>query len=101
PPGCGVRVEIPAFPEEIWLELFAETASRVVVSCLPERAEEVAALAHAAGIAAVPLGRTQPADRGFTLVVAGQPAIELELASLQGAWGSGLERWLRPEVLTA
>ena len=61
--GVGSQVALPE--GESHRVAFAESPSRVVVSCNPEHRDEVLRRAQAAGVPAVPIGRTGGSDLSF------------------------------------
>jgi phosphoribosylformylglycinamidine synthase II len=92
-PRCGARVELEADDGEPALALFEEAATRVVVSCAPEHAASLAALAEAGGLEATRLGETTPARDGLTLAC-GPLRLRVGLDALAAAWETSLARQL-------
>jgi phosphoribosylformylglycinamidine synthase len=71
--------------------LFAETASRVVVSVVPETKDAVLARAAASGVPAAQIGTTGGAR--LAIRVGAAPAIDVGVADAEHAWSTGLERY--------
>ncbi|MBV8205761.1 MAG: phosphoribosylformylglycinamidine synthase subunit PurL [Acidobacteria bacterium] len=78
------------------IQLFAESATRVVISCDPERVSAIQQLASSYGIAAVPLGTTVP--RRFSIAIHGKIVISATVSDLEDAWMRALERMLHIET---
>jgi phosphoribosylformylglycinamidine synthase len=70
--------------------LFGESASRIVVSASPERAEAVLAEAAAAGVTAVEIGTTG-GDR-IQISVDDTRVIDCTVAAAEGAWATAIEK---------
>ena len=79
------------------LALFAEDASRVVISCDPENLSRIKEVAVRYGVAADAVGRTDSSGQ-FRLSVDGQTAVSAEVSELKDSWAKALERALHPEV---
>ncbi len=95
--AVGFTGSLPAEGER-WVTLFAETASRIVVSCTPAAAAGLTALAQTVGVAATPLGVTVTADAGFTLACAGERLVELHGEAMRAAWADSLAQRLEPTL---
>jgi phosphoribosylformylglycinamidine synthase len=92
--GIGADVSIPAAisdggVDRVAATLFGESASRIVVSVVPERVSDVLGAAKAAGIPASRIGRTG----GGAIRMSVDGAVELECAvtEAEAAWRSSLE----------
>jgi phosphoribosylformylglycinamidine synthase subunit PurL len=101
PNGVGGRVNLASgglFPE---YALFAEDASRIVVSCDPANVSRIKELAGKHGIAADPIGETVP-DR-LEISLDGKAVISASVTELSEAYESALEAALRtdPELVAA
>lgn len=96
PHGVGVRVDAPvsSAQEPLALALFAEDASRAIVSCAPESAPRIQSIvAGCAHITAVMLGETIP-DK-VEIAWNGTMAVSESVADLQKLWSGSLEAQLR------
>jgi len=88
PEKAPLGLEVNLSDARDWeLALFAEDASRVVVSCDPARVAEVTEAAQAAGLEAVHVGETR--THGFVIRHRGQVVVQLELEALAVAWRGG------------
>jgi phosphoribosylformylglycinamidine synthase len=107
--GLAVALAESAFPREIGadidlssdgvareLVLFAETASRIVISCDPKKAATIEQMAVESGVAAVRLGRTT--TNKLTIRVDGQVAIDASVSELKEVWATALQRALHVET---
>ncbi|MGH3279819.1 MAG: phosphoribosylformylglycinamidine synthase subunit PurL, partial [Trebonia sp.] len=77
--GCAVTL-----PDDPFTALFSESSARAVISVMPGRAAELAALAEAHGVRATTLGRTG----GGSLTVNG--TFQIPLTELREVWTSAL-----------
>lgn len=81
----GATLDLPlAAVERTDALLFGEAPSRIIVSCRPERADELCALASRHGVPAQRLG-TVGGDR-LTIAVAGERVIDEPTATLETIW---------------
>ena len=87
PDGLGCRTSLPAGGLRHDLLLFAETQTRVVVSCTRENLETFLGMAEAAGVPAAVIGSV--ARDVFSIRVDGEPAMECGLAQLRQVWREG------------
>ncbi len=85
--GAGIAPE---------LVLFGEDAGRIVISCDPDRSEEIKKVAHQHGIAAIPLGKTVPEQ--FTVAIDRHTVVSAPVSELESAWARSLERMLHVET---
>jgi phosphoribosylformylglycinamidine synthase len=96
--GLGVAIEAPGVDAEPAFgdlaALFAESASRVVVSVEPSRVDELLERAREAGVPAVVIGRV--GGSRLKMAVAGRSIIDEPLAEIQELWTGALERALEP-----
>jgi len=88
-PAIGARVDLASGPVAA---LFDETASRVVLSCLPEHVAALSALGRQYGLEVTRLGET--GGERLTVRIAGASALDLPLATLDAAWRPALEQQL-------
>jgi phosphoribosylformylglycinamidine synthase subunit PurL len=92
PLGVGVSVKLPKQQGALEFLLFAEDASRVVISCDPARLPRIQQVAEEYGIFADVLGETG-SDR-IEISVDGQPVISASVAELREAYEGALEKAL-------
>jgi hypothetical protein len=76
--------------------LFGEDASRVLISCDPERLQEIQQIAVKYGISSDLLGET--ASEKFEIAINGKAVVSAPLAELKDAWEHALERALHVET---
>jgi len=95
--GTGVDVNIERAASDGGVDppaatLFGESATRVIVSALPEQTQAVIAAAQAAGVPARCIGRTG----GFAIRVsiAGELVLESSVSQAEARWRSSLSNWL-------
>jgi phosphoribosylformylglycinamidine synthase len=93
--GIGLDVDLPASPaghpfDPAIATLFGESATRAVVTVLPEDRAAVLTMAREAGVPAQVIGRTG-GDR-IRIAVAGAEAIECTIAEAERVWSSSLEQ---------
>jgi len=84
PLGIGAKVEVKSHKQPIELALFGETATRVVLSAIPEHSPRIKELAVESGLEAYIYGQTQ-AEK-FEISVDGKPAIITSMKELQAHW---------------
>jgi phosphoribosylformylglycinamidine synthase len=93
---AGATIDAPltdAPPEQATLAaLFAESASRVVVSVAPARSAELLTRAQDVGIAATAIGRV--GGTRLSIAVGGRPVIDESLSELEALWSGALDRAL-------
>jgi phosphoribosylformylglycinamidine synthase subunit PurL len=99
PAEVGLSVRLPKQQTALEFLLFAEDASRVVVSCDPVHLQRIQQVAEEYGVFADVLGETG-SDR-FEIAVDGQPVISASVAELREAYEGALERALRTEPSVA
>ncbi len=85
--GMGCRIDLASGGLRHDLLLFAETQSRVVVSCTRENLEAFLQLATAASVPASAIGSV--AHGVFSVQVDGEPALECDLDRLRQVWREG------------
>jgi phosphoribosylformylglycinamidine synthase len=91
--GVGVRAELPTRDGcPIQCSLFAEHASNVIVSCVPEDVDRVKAIAASHELEAVVLGST--INQRFEIVLEGKLILADEVRALRNVWSTAL-----PEML--
>ena len=95
PAGVGLNVRLPKPQTALEFLLFAEDASRVVISCDPIHLPRIKQVAEEYGVFADVLGETG-SDR-VEISVDGQPVISASLGELRDAYEGALERSLRTE----
>jgi len=94
----GVAVDL-AGTEEDRVALFAESATRVLVSGEARHLQRFAALARERGLQAHVLGQT--VAEGFTITRQGESLVRLELATLAQTWEQGFERQWSAQAVVA
>jgi phosphoribosylformylglycinamidine synthase subunit PurL len=107
--GIAVAAAKMCFPHNLGIELnlisaglaaecvlFAEDASRVLVSCTPEKVEAIGQTALKYGLNAQPIGSTT-AQR-FTIRIDGEIVIEEAASVLKQSWRQALEQALHTEA---
>jgi phosphoribosylformylglycinamidine synthase len=95
PGGVGLSVRLPKSQLAREFVLFAEDASRVVLSCDPIHLPRIQQVAEEYGVFADVLGETG-SDR-VEISVDGEPVISASVAELRDAYEGALERALRTE----
>jgi phosphoribosylformylglycinamidine synthase subunit PurL len=99
PAGVGLSVRLPKQQTALEFLLFAEDASRVVLSCDPRHLARIQQVAEEYGVFADVLGETG-SDR-VEIAVEGQSVISASVAELWEAYEGALERALRTEPRVA
>jgi len=94
--GIGARVQLPSNDLPAECVLFAEDASRVVVSCDPENVGRIQQIAVECGVAADPLGVT--VSEQIEISIDGRLAVAASVSELRDSWTSALERALHVET---
>jgi phosphoribosylformylglycinamidine synthase subunit PurL len=97
PAGVGVNVSLPKAQSALEYLLFAEDASRVVISCDPAHLSRIKQVAAEYGVFADVLGETG-SDR-IEIAVDGKLVISAAVEELRGAYEGALEKALRSESL--
>jgi phosphoribosylformylglycinamidine synthase subunit PurL len=92
PAGVGVNVSLPKAPTALEYGLFAEDASRVVISCDPAHLPRIQQVAAEYGVSADVLGETG-SDR-IEIAIDGQPVISASIEELRLAYEGALEKTL-------
>jgi phosphoribosylformylglycinamidine synthase len=96
PRGIGAEIDLSSDSAARELALFAETASRIVISCDPKKAATIEQMAVESGVAAVRLGRTT--TNKLAIRVDGQAAIDASVSELKEVWATALQRALHVET---
>jgi phosphoribosylformylglycinamidine (FGAM) synthase-like enzyme len=86
--GCGATIDLLAE-----LELFSETASRIVVSAAASKEQELLARAKAAGVPARRIGTTGGSRLAIT--VQGRTVIDVAVAEAEQIWATALEQFFK------
>jgi phosphoribosylformylglycinamidine synthase len=97
PAGVGLNVSLPRAQTALEYMLFAEDASRVVISCDPIHLPRIQQMAAEYGVFADVLGET--GSDSIEIVVDGKPVISASIADLREAYEGALENALRSESL--
>jgi phosphoribosylformylglycinamidine synthase len=96
--GLGAQVDVPAVAAGAGFgdisTLFAESASRVVVSLAPGREAEVLALAAHRQVPARRIGMVTGND--VRIAIDGRTVIDEPLADVDRVWGTAIERCFEP-----
>jgi phosphoribosylformylglycinamidine synthase len=92
--GIGAEISMPGSVSDgdvdrIAATLFGESASRILVSVVPERVSDVLAAATAAGVPANKIGRT--GGGAIRISVDGSVALECAVTDAETTWRSSLE----------
>jgi phosphoribosylformylglycinamidine synthase len=95
PSGVGAFIKLPKQRLALEFALFAEDASRVVISCDPIHLPRIQQIAEEYGVIADVLGET--GSNGIEIAVDGQPAISASVAELREAYEGALEKALSLE----
>jgi phosphoribosylformylglycinamidine (FGAM) synthase-like enzyme len=93
--GVGFSVQLPKQKTPLEFALFAEDASRVVLSCDPAELVRIQQIAEEFGVIADVLGETG-SDR-VQIAVGGQPVISASVGELRAAFEGSLEKAMRTE----
>jgi phosphoribosylformylglycinamidine synthase II len=99
PAGIGLRVNLPKQKIAHEFVLFAEDASRVVVSCDPAHLLRIQQVAEEYDVIAEVLGETG-SDR-VEIAVGDEPIISESIAELRAAYEGALEKALRTDPIVA
>jgi phosphoribosylformylglycinamidine synthase subunit PurL len=99
PAGVGMRVRLPKSQMAPEFALFAEDASRVVISCDPMHLSRIQQGAGESGVFADVLGETDSDKVEITL--AGEPLISASIEELRAAYEGALERALNSDPIVA
>jgi phosphoribosylformylglycinamidine synthase len=89
--GTGVSARVSGA-----VELFSESASRIVVSVEASKEEELLSRAAAAGVPARRIGTT--GGSRLEIVVGGEKAIDVAVAEAEHVWATALERYFKKAV---
>ena len=100
PAGIGLNVTLPKRKLAAEFQLFAEDASRVVISCDPTHLPRIQQEAEEFGIFADVLGETG-SDRLEITMGDDQLAISANVAELRGSYEGALEKALRTDPVVA
>ncbi|MEO6119686.1 MAG: phosphoribosylformylglycinamidine synthase subunit PurL, partial [Terriglobales bacterium] len=96
PQGIGATIALPKFHVNPLLALFAEDATRIVISCDPKKTSAIKEMAVKSGLVADLLGQTTK-DK-LEISVDGKPAITASVRELKNVWSSALERALHTDT---
>jgi phosphoribosylformylglycinamidine synthase len=99
--GTGADVDlplevVPADALAVDATLFGESASRVVVTVDPGRADELIGRSEAAGVPARVIGET--GGERLRIRVDGAEAVDVDLREAERAWTGGVERYFARQV---
>jgi phosphoribosylformylglycinamidine (FGAM) synthase-like enzyme len=95
PTGVGLRVEVASNGLPAEFALFGEDASRVVLSCDPNRLSGIKEIAGKYGLSADVLGQTVPGQ--VEIKLDGRVVVSASVAELREGYESSLEKALRTE----
>jgi phosphoribosylformylglycinamidine (FGAM) synthase-like enzyme len=95
PAGVGFKVTLPKQKLPLEFPLFAEDASRVVLSCDPTHLARIQQIAEDFGVAAEVLGETG-SDR-VEIYIESQTVISASVAELRDAYEGSLEKALQTD----
>ncbi|MGB8776206.1 MAG: AIR synthase-related protein, partial [Terriglobales bacterium] len=99
PAGVGLSVRLPGQQAALEFALFAEDASRVVISCDPIQLPRIQQVAEEYGVSADVLGETG-SDR-VEIAVGDQSVISASVSELREAYEGALERALHTDPSVA
>ena len=94
--GVGADVDLTSAGLAREMVLFAETASRIVISCDPKNSPTIQQMAVKSGVAADRLGETT--TNKLTIRVDGQVAIDALVSELKQEWESALPKALHVDT---
>jgi phosphoribosylformylglycinamidine synthase len=86
--SIGATIELPA-----GLELYSESASRIVVSVAASKEQDLLARAKAAGVPARRIGTT--GGSRLEITIQGRKAIDVAVAELEAIWAAALEKFFK------
>jgi phosphoribosylformylglycinamidine synthase len=89
--GTGVSADVTSD-----IELFSESASRIVVSADASKVKDLLARAAAAGVPARRIGTT--GGSRIAIGVNGTVVVDLAVSEAEGLWGTALERYFKKAV---
>jgi phosphoribosylformylglycinamidine (FGAM) synthase-like enzyme len=92
--GAELRLDSAALPAEY--VLFGEDASRVVLSCDPEKVGRIQQVALKWGVEADPIGQTTSGQ--FGIYVDGKVVVSAPVSDLKAAWETALEKALHTDT---
>jgi phosphoribosylformylglycinamidine synthase len=101
--AIGARIDLSEHAKSSGLRpsaalLFGESPSRIIISLKPEHVSEVKNIAQQAGVACAVIG--EAGGDKLSVASAGQPMIEVAVASLEEAWSASLHSHLdRPSQM--
>jgi phosphoribosylformylglycinamidine synthase len=91
--GIGVRAEVPVHKiSPMQFSLFAEPATNVIVSCEPEKVDQIRAIAASHGLEVVALGST--IAQRFEILIEGKLVLADEVRELRSLWSGALPKML-------
>jgi phosphoribosylformylglycinamidine synthase len=96
PQGIGARLDLSSNGAELELLLFGEEASRVLISCDPNKTATIQQMAVKSGISADLIGQT--GGNSLKISVQGKPAIAAPVSELKQVWATSLEKMLHVET---
>ena len=88
--GVGLEIDLPA-ARTAAATLFGESASRAVVTVLPEQRTALIQMAAEEGVSALAIGRT--GGSRIRMAVGGELAIDGGVAELEGIWSNALSQF--------
>jgi phosphoribosylformylglycinamidine synthase subunit PurL len=94
--GIGCEVDVPGVGDRSDAALFSESASRVVVSTMPNDAETLLRLAGEAGVPARRIGTT--GGPRLRISVNGGVEIDCDLAEAEQRWSGSLQSYFRRQA---
>src|SRR5581483_4884860 len=92
--GAELKLDSGGLPAEY--VLFGEDASRVVLSCVPEKVGRIQQIAVKWGVEADPIGQTTSGQ--FQVYVDGRVVVSAPVSELKTAWEAALENALHAET---
>jgi phosphoribosylformylglycinamidine synthase subunit PurL len=96
PQRIGAKLNLTSASGSSLLALFAEDATRIVISCDPKNSATIQQMAVKSGLLADLLGQTTKDN--LEISVDGKPAIAASVSELKQVWGSALEQALHADT---
>jgi phosphoribosylformylglycinamidine (FGAM) synthase-like enzyme len=94
--GIGMRANLSSSGLSPELALFGESATRIVISCDPNKTSAIKQIAVESGLAADLLGQTN--GNNLEISVDGKKVISARVSELREVWATALERALHVET---
>ncbi len=96
PAGVGAEIDLVSNSFSAEIVLFAETATRVVISCDPKKAGSIKSTGEKWGLRADRIGRTVPEK--LVIRIDGKQAVSASVSELRQVWDTALASALHAEA---